>query len=257
MAHLLYIEGSPRKARSASIEVADAALAAWRAADSTLTVDTLDVWSEELPDFDGPVMEAKYAALSGTPLTEEQASAWSSIRKLAARFHAADALVLAAPLWNFGVPYRLKQLIDVVSQKDLLFSFDERGFGGLLPGRTALLICARGLDYSPSAYTPAGTYDFQKPYLETWLRFIGISNIETVTVEKTLFGPEADGASRAAAKAYAAEAVHRCADLVNEEAALRRPLTVRQRRGLREDSSGYDVRDGSLLDQSRPERAGR
>jgi FMN-dependent NADH-azoreductase len=217
LAHLLYIEGSPRKARSASIEVAAAALAAWRAADSTLTVDTLDVWSEELPDLD-------------CPLTEEQASAWSSIRKLAARFHAADALVLAAPLWNFGVPYRLKHLIDVVSQKDLLFSFDERGFGGLLRGRTALLICARGLDYSPSAYTPAGTYDFQKPYLETWLRFIGISNIETVIVEKTLFGPEADGASRAAAKAYAAEAVHRCADLVNEEAALRRPLTDRCKR---------------------------
>ena len=58
-------------------------------------------------------------------------------------------------------------------------------------------------------------------YLETWLRFIGISNIATVTVEKTLFGPEVDGAARAAAKAYAAEAVLRCADLVNEEAALR------------------------------------
>jgi FMN-dependent NADH-azoreductase len=40
LAHLLYIEGSPRKARSASIEVAAAALAAWRVADSTLTVDT-------------------------------------------------------------------------------------------------------------------------------------------------------------------------------------------------------------------------
>jgi FMN-dependent NADH-azoreductase len=221
LTHLLYIEGSPRKARSASIEVAHAALAAWRAADSTLTVDTLDVWSAELPDFDGPAMEAKYAGLSGTPLTEKQTSAWSSIRKLAARFHAADAIVLATPLWNFGVPYRLKHLIDVVSQKDLLFSFDERGFGGLLRGRTALLICARGLDYNPSSYTPAGTYDFQKPYLETWLRFIGISHIATVTVEKTLFGPEVDGAARAAAKACAAEAVLRCADLVKKEAALR------------------------------------
>jgi FMN-dependent NADH-azoreductase len=67
-----YIEGSAGKARSASIEVAAEALAAWRAADSTPTVDTLDVWSEELPDFDGPVMEAKYAAPSGTPLTRNR-----------------------------------------------------------------------------------------------------------------------------------------------------------------------------------------
>ena len=226
MAHVLYIEGSPRKARSASIEVAHAALAAWRSVDSTLTVDTLDVWSSELPDFNGAAMEAKYAGLAGRQLTDEQASAWSSIRKLVGRFHSADALVLSAPLWNFGVPYKLKHLIDVVSQKDLLFSFDERGFGGLLRGRTALLICARGLDYSPSAYTPAGTYDFQKPYLETWLRFIGISNIATVTVEKTLFGPEVDDAARAAAKVYAVEAARRCADLVSEEAALRRSLTA-------------------------------
>jgi DNA-binding response OmpR family regulator len=68
MAHILYIEGSPRKQRSASIEVARAALAAWRS-------DSLDVWSTPLPEFDGLAMEAKYAALSGTQLTSEQEAA--------------------------------------------------------------------------------------------------------------------------------------------------------------------------------------
>lgn len=206
MTHILYIEASPRKSRSASIQVAQRALAAWRTADATVTVDTLDLWSEELPEFDGPVMEAKYAGLAGIPLTAEQAAAWSQIRTLADRFLAADALILAVPLWNFSIPYKLKHLIDVVSQKDLLFTFDEHGFGGLLGGRKALLICARGLDYSPSADTPAGSYDYQKPYLETWLRFVGISNTVTVVVEKTLFGAEIDGAARAAASAEAVEA---------------------------------------------------
>ena len=133
--------------------------------------------------------------------------AWEQIRALAARFLAADVLVLAVPLWNFSVPYKLKHLIDVVSQKDVLFTFDERGFGGLLPGRKALLICARGLDYSPDALTPAGSYDFQKPYVETWLRFIGITAIWTVVVEKTLFGPEIDAAARELARAQSAVAV--------------------------------------------------
>jgi FMN-dependent NADH-azoreductase len=206
MAHILYIEGSPRKLRGASIEVARAALTAWRAADAALTVDTLDVWSLELPEFDSAAMEAKYAGLVGTALTEEQASAWTAIRKLALRFHAADALLIATPLWNFSIPYKLKHLIDVVSQKDLLFSFDERGFGGLLAGKKALLICARGLDYGPGADTPAGSHDFQKPYLETWLRMIGIVDITTIVVEKTLFGAEIDRQGRAAASAGAVQA---------------------------------------------------
>ena len=98
LAHVLYIESSPRKLRSASIEVAQAALSAWRKADPKLTVDTLDVWSTKLPEFDGPLMEAKYAGLAGTPLTKEQDSAWSALREIAERFLAADALVFAVPL---------------------------------------------------------------------------------------------------------------------------------------------------------------
>lgn len=47
-----------------------------------------------------------------------------------------------------------------------------------------------------------------------------------MTVEKTVFGPEVDDAARAAAKVYAAEVARRLADLVNEEAALRRSLTA-------------------------------
>lgn len=203
MTHILYIEASPRKDRSASIEIAEAALAAWRAADGSVTVDKLDLWSTELPEFDGPVMQAKYAGIAGIALTEAQTTAWSQIRAMATRFLAADALILAVPLWNFSIPYKLKHLIDVVSQKDLLFGFDEMGFSGLLQGRSALLICARGLDYSPTGATPAGSYDFQKPYLEAWLRFIGVSQIRTVIAEKTLFGPDVDRASRGRACAQA------------------------------------------------------
>jgi FMN-dependent NADH-azoreductase len=40
--------------------------------------------------------------------------------------------------------------------------------------------------------------------VEAWLRLIGVPEIHSVTVEKTLFGPEVDGAGRAAAKQAAA-----------------------------------------------------
>jgi FMN-dependent NADH-azoreductase len=67
------------------------------------------------------------------------------------------------------------------------------------------VIYARGLDYlSATSSTPASTYDFQKPYMETWLRFIGITAISDVIVEKTLFGAEVDVQSRTEAKQNAA-----------------------------------------------------
>jgi FMN-dependent NADH-azoreductase len=168
-------------------------------------IETLDIWAADLPSFNGEALAAKYAGLNGVPLTLEQTAVWNEIRRLAAPFLVADKLLLAVPLWNFGIPYRLKQLIDLISQKDILFSFDGYGFQGLLKARKALVVYARGLDYlSKTSSTPAAAYDFQKPYMETWLRFVGVTEISSIVVEKTLFGPESDVESRTKAKQQAA-----------------------------------------------------
>ena len=199
MTKLLHIESSPRKSRSASREVAQAFIEAYRAAHPATSVETLDLWRTPLPEFDGAAMEAKYAGLSGSPLTDAQREAWSAIHALAKPLHDANTLLLSVPLWNFSIPYKLKHFIDAVSQKDVLFSFDDKGFGGLLRGKRAVVVYARGLDYGRESITPAECFDFQKPYVEAWLRFVGVDNIETIVVEKTLFGPELDTAARRAA----------------------------------------------------------
>lgn len=205
MARLLYVEASPRKDRSASIEVSRAFLEAYRVSNPEDEVETLDIWASDLPSFNGEALAAKYAGLNGVPLTTEQQAVWNGIRILAAPFLAADKLLLAVPLWNFGIPYRLKQLIDLISQKDILFSVDGSGYRGLLKARKAAVVYARGLDYlSAGSSTPEATYDFQRPYMEVWLRFIGITDINAIIVEKTLFGPEVDVEARTKAKQRAA-----------------------------------------------------
>jgi FMN-dependent NADH-azoreductase len=83
-----------------------------------------------LPEFDGHALDAKYADLSGTPVSDTQQVAWTSIRTLAQRLHDADTLLLSVPLRNFSIPYKLKHFIDVISQRDVLFIFDERGLRG-------------------------------------------------------------------------------------------------------------------------------
>lgn len=205
MSNLLYVECSPRKGRSASIEVSRAFIEAYAAAHPGDTIDRIDIWDLDLPEFDAEAMGAKYAGLSGTPLTANQRIAWEQIEELAQPFVAADKLLFAVPLWNFGIPYKLKHLIDVISQKNVLFNFNDDGFSGRLAGKKAAVVYARGLDYfSASTNTPAPHYDFQKPYFEMWLKFVGITEIAAVVVEKTLFGQEIDGHSRAVAKTKAA-----------------------------------------------------
>jgi len=208
MARVLYVECSPNKRHSASIEVCNAFLDTYRLAHPDDTVHTLDVWNLALPEFDAEALAAKYAGLSGTPLTPAQAAAWRQIEVLARPFHEADKFLFGVPLWNFGIPYKLKHLIDVISQKDVLFTFDDSGFAGKLSGKKAAVVYARGLDYSsPGSFTPASKFDLQRPYMEMWLKFVGVEDVAAIVVQRTLFG--ADGQADRSRAIEAARAVAR------------------------------------------------
>ncbi|HDR9583214.1 TPA: NAD(P)H-dependent oxidoreductase [Burkholderia stabilis] len=191
MTRVLYIEGSPNKAYSASIEVCSAFLDAYRQEHPDHVIQKLDIWDLAMPEFDEAALAAKYAGLNGAALTPEQAAAWQWIERLAAPFHEADKFLFGVPLWNFSIPYKLKHLIDAISQKDVLFTFDDSGFSGKLAGKKAAVVYARGLGYqSPGSFTPAGEFDLQRPYMETWLKFVGVQDVAGIVVERTLFGPD-------------------------------------------------------------------
>ena len=203
MTHLLHVQASPRGDRSASLHVANAFLDAWRGAHPDASVDVLDVWATDLPAFDGEAIEAKYAGLEGRARSPAQEKAWAQIEALAERFRRADIVLLSVPMWNFGIPYRLKHLVDAISQKDVLFTFDERGLNGLLGGRRAVVVDSRGVGLGPDF--PREELDYQQRYMTVWLRMIGITDITHIEVERTLMGPEAAASSREAACARARE----------------------------------------------------
>ena len=201
-ARLLHVEGSPRGSRSASLHVAGGFLKAWRARFPEASVDVLNVWTTALPSFDGDALDAKYAGLEGRERSPGQEAVWQQIGTLADRFRQASVILLSVPMWNFGIPYRLKHLIDAISQKDILFTFDERGLHGILGGRKAVVVDARGVGLG--ADFPREELDYQQRYMTAWLRMIGITDISHIEVERTLMGPEADYAARAQACAKAA-----------------------------------------------------
>jgi len=185
MSKLLHIEASPRGERSASITVAKHFIDAYRAANSVDTVETLDLWQAGLPEFDGATIDAKYAILHGQQHTPEQKQAWDAVTKIANHFKSADKYVFSLPMWNFGIPYKLKQFIDVLVQPGLAFSFSpESGYKGLITGKPAVVVYARGGAYGPG--TGMEAYDAQSTYIKQVLGFIGFTDIKEIFVEPTL-----------------------------------------------------------------------
>ena len=191
MENLLYLQASPRRDRSKSIAVADAFVDACRTHQPQLGVTPLNVFEEDLPAFDGAALEAKYAILHGQGVQAAQSQAWGRIEAVIETFCQAGGYVLAVPMWNFGIPYRLKQYLDLLIQPGYTFDFDPAsGYSGRVMGKPACVVYARGGAYPPAS-AMAGL-DLQRPYIEQVLRFIGFERIDSVIVEPTLHGTQAD-----------------------------------------------------------------
>lgn len=190
MSTLLYILASPRGQRSYSTQAADAFVTAYREAHPADQVKTLNVFTENLPNFDGFTLQAKYSIMHGQKHNPQEVAAWKAVETAIEEFKAADKYLFAVPMWNFGIPYRLKHYLDVILQPGYTFAFDpQKGYSGLVTGKPVVGIYARGGAYP--AGTPAEAYDFQRRYLELALGFIGFTDIKSFAVEPTLHeGPE-------------------------------------------------------------------
>ena len=183
---VLNIVTSPRTDRSASIAVADAFLAALQLAHPDVEIDTLDVWQEDMPEFDRRVIEAKYKSVAGEPLDDREQQAWDWITRTADRFAQADRIVLGLPMWNWAYPYKFKQLVDLVSQRDLLFTFDGTAFGPAIDVERALIVATRGQAYRDPANTlPESVWNHQLAFPEFFLQTIGVQDVRTLVVEHT------------------------------------------------------------------------
>ena len=104
--------------------------------------------------------------------------------RLLAELKSADALLLGVPMHNFGVPSSLKAWIDHVVWPGHTFSPES---GGLL-SLPAVVVCSRGGGYGPGS--PKEAWNFQEPYLRYVLSFVGITDVEFVNVEFTMFTGE-------------------------------------------------------------------
>lgn len=181
--NVLHIQSSPRGESSNSIALTNAFIDACQSRDNSLVIDTLNVWNENLPEFDSEAIGAKYKAVKNVSMTKRETAVWHQIQALIQRFQRADRIVLGAPMWNFAPPYKLKQLVDLVAQRSYLFSYDGKQYGPMLSVAKAVAVYTRGSRFLENSAIPASRFDHLAPYIDFWLEFIGVQDLRSVVVD--------------------------------------------------------------------------
>jgi FMN-dependent NADH-azoreductase len=180
---LLHLACSPR-ADSESAAGARVFLDQFRSVRPDWDIDLLDLWRDHLPEFAGEILDAKYARLNGKAFTDAQRDGFAEAERIAIRLSLADRVLISTPMWNFSIPYKLKQWLDLIIQPGLTFRFDPaQGYLPLLKDRPTLVILASGGDFVTGMNR--GRVDMATPYLREALRFVGISNVRFVPLGPT------------------------------------------------------------------------
>lgn len=181
MKKLLHIIATPRGDDSRTLQISGVFLDTFKQNHSDWVVEELDLTKENLPPLTLKRVDGKYVLLGGRELYGDLKEAWEEIIAHIKRFLSADAYLLSTPMWNFSIPYFLKQYIDIIVQPKYLFRYTDAGVEGLAKGRKMLVITSRGGDYSPGS--PTRNMDFQEPYLRAVFGFVGLTDIDFITAQ--------------------------------------------------------------------------
>lgn len=165
---------------------------------STLAGQYVDRWRREHPE--GRVVERDLAAEPVPHLTAERfaafgkradalsrdEAAWvAESDTLIAELKAADEIVIALPMYNFGIPSALKSWIDHVARAGKTFRYTDKGPQGLVPAERAVVFATRGGRYAGTAL------DTQTGYVKNVLGFFGINDVRFVYADGTAMGEDA------------------------------------------------------------------
>jgi FMN-dependent NADH-azoreductase len=127
-----------------------------------VNVTTYDVFAEDMPYFGQDLFNAFGKTKSGEVMTDVEQRILAAKQKAMDALTAADVVVFAFPLWNLTIPAKLQTFIDYVYQSGFTFKYNEKGqLVGLMPGKKAIILSARGGIYSTPETAPmemAATY---------------------------------------------------------------------------------------------------
>jgi len=132
--------------------------------------------AQGLPFVDEAWINANFTAPEERSV--EQRAVLAGSDALVAEIQNADAIIIGAPIYNFGVPAALKAWVDMIARARLTFRYTENGPEGLLKGKRAYVVIASG------GVPVDSPVDFATPYLRQALAFVGITDVEVIAAEQ-------------------------------------------------------------------------
>lgn len=199
MANVLVIESSARQQGSVSRQLTEHFIANWQTAQPGDVVKVRDLAIDQVPHLDATLLGGWMNPAEQQSEAEKAAAALSN--QLTDEVLAADVLVLAAPMYNFTIPSTLKAWLDHVLRAGMTFKYTDTGPQGLLSGKRAFVLTARGGVHAGSAQ------DHQEPYLRQVLAFIGIHDVSFIHAEGLNLGGDALEKGLNQAKAQVAQVI--------------------------------------------------
>ena len=138
-------------------------------------IEIVDVFEDEIPTLDKPLLEAMAAAKKGEEIASEQAERLERYNAFTQQFLSADKIVVVNPLWNLNVPSQLVSWINTINVAGLTFKYGPEGSIGLVKDKKLLHIQSNG-----------GVYAGQDPaaqYIKSIFEFLGFKDIQQVFIE--------------------------------------------------------------------------
>jgi len=175
MSRVLIIESSARQQDSVSRQLTQTFIKQWQAVHPGDQITVRDLAVTPVPHLDSNLLGGWMKPAEQRNEIEEASLQRSN--ELTNELLAADVLVMAAPMYNFAIPSTLKAWLDHVLRAGVTFKYTETGPQGLLNGKRAYVLTARGGIYAGS------TADHQEPYLRQVMGFIGIHDVEFIHAE--------------------------------------------------------------------------
>jgi FMN-dependent NADH-azoreductase len=194
---LFRLDASIRVEGSASREIADIVEAEWLSVHPGDTVQRRHIGVDVLPSDSWPhAVSAAWAPRADR--TPEQVSAVALAATLVDELLAADAILLAVPLYNFGVSQHFKTWVDLIITDPRAAA----GGPGLLAGKKVVLCTVRGGAYASGM--PREGWDHSTGYLRRIIGDVWGADLTVVEREFTLVGvnPALDAFTDAAASLH-------------------------------------------------------
>jgi FMN-dependent NADH-azoreductase len=191
MKTLLQINTSVFSGQGNSTRLAEAFVRNWAERHPGSRVIVRDLAANPIPHLDAAGVQAFFTKPEDrTPAQQAYSQASEALIE---ELRSADVVVIGLPMYNFGIPSTLKAYFDQLARAGISFRYTPNGPEGLLGGRKVYVLAARGGKYQGTLQ------DTQTPFVQNFMNFIGIHDVEFVFAEGLNMGDQIRDAAMAAA----------------------------------------------------------